>query len=75
VSCYHRSLALFREVGERYYEADTLGHLADAHEAAGDLVAARRALRQALVILDELRHQDAGRTRTRLTLLESKSER
>jgi DNA-binding SARP family transcriptional activator/tetratricopeptide (TPR) repeat protein len=61
-----RALRLHAATGQRYPEADTLQHLADAHDAAGDARAARRALGQALTILTELDHPDAGRIRDRL---------
>ncbi|GAB3083824.1 hypothetical protein [Micromonospora schwarzwaldensis] len=43
-----------------------LDNLGDSLRAAGDLDAARRAWREALVIFDELRHPDADRPRAKL---------
>ena len=57
---------LFRDLGDRYDEADTLTHLGDTHHAAGDPDAARDAWQQALTILDELDHPDADQVRAKL---------
>ncbi|MEK8105877.1 hypothetical protein NKG94_13335 [Micromonospora sp. M12] len=54
-------------VPDRYYEADTLGHLAEAQAEAGDAVGATRSWRTALSLLDDLGHPDAERIRGRLT--------
>ena len=59
ITCYQQALDLFRDLGDRYDEADTLTHLGDTHHAAGDPDAARDAWQQALTILDELDHPDA----------------
>jgi hypothetical protein len=63
---YRRALALFRDLGNRYNEADTLTHLGDSLQAAGDPTGARTAWRHALTILTELRHPDAQQVRGRL---------
>ena len=47
--------------------AETLGHLGDAHQAAGDLGEARTAWKDALAILDDLHHPDAVRIRAKLS--------
>ena len=54
------------EAGDLCGRAEILAHLGDAHQAAGDSVAARSAWRQAMAILDDLHHPDAGRMRSRL---------
>jgi tetratricopeptide (TPR) repeat protein len=66
-TCYQRALGLFRELGDRYNEATTLTNLGDAQLSAGDASAARRAWAQALRILDEIGHADAGRVRAMLS--------
>jgi DNA-binding SARP family transcriptional activator/tetratricopeptide (TPR) repeat protein len=67
ITCYRQAMALHLEHGEPYSEATVLDHLGDAHRAAGDLAAARAAWHQALDILDDLDHPDAGQIRTKLT--------
>ncbi|HEV2370562.1 MAG TPA: BTAD domain-containing putative transcriptional regulator [Streptosporangiaceae bacterium] len=71
IDCYQRALALYRNQGDhtrgdRYLEADTLGHLGDAHHALCDFRAARSAWQHALAILTELGHPDAGRFTSKL---------
>lgn len=46
--CLNASLALCRDLGATYYEADTLDHLGRAHAALGQLPEARHAWLQAL---------------------------
>jgi tetratricopeptide (TPR) repeat protein len=65
-TCYQNALAIFREQGYRFYQADTLTHLGDTHHAAGDRHQARQAWEQALDILDDLRHSDADQVRAKL---------
>ena len=59
VDCYDRALALFREVGDRFYEAETLTHLGDAHEQK-DPARARRHWSAARDILADLSHPAAA---------------
>ena len=59
----------YRELGDRYYEADTLAHLGQAHHALRGFDAARAAWQQALDILTELQHPDVERVRAELTQL------
>lgn len=66
ITCYERALRLFREVGERFLAAETLTHLGDVHQLAGDLDGARRAWREALTILDQLGHANAAQVRAKL---------
>jgi len=47
VGCYGRALSIFGELGNRYYQADTLTHLGDTHHAAGQENKAQAAWRQA----------------------------
>jgi DNA-binding SARP family transcriptional activator/tetratricopeptide (TPR) repeat protein len=70
---YHEALAshrhtaqLCQDAGERYYAAMALTGCGDAHHALGDHGAASDAWHQALAILDELQHTDAGQLRDRL---------
>ncbi|MEV6239640.1 BTAD domain-containing putative transcriptional regulator [Lentzea sp. NPDC051838] len=67
VEHYESALALYRDLGERYYEADTLIHLGDAQHEAGD--DARASWQGALDILDELGSTDADPVRARLDRL------
>ena len=66
VTCYQEALGLSRQLGDRYGQADALAFLGDAYRARGELTAARQAWRQALVILDELRHPEAAEVRGKL---------
>ncbi|SDJ00003.1 AfsR/SARP family transcriptional regulator [Nonomuraea jiangxiensis] len=66
ITCYETSLRLVRISGDRLYEAETLDHLGDTHHRVGDHDAARRDWRQALDILDELRHPAADAIRPKL---------
>jgi DNA-binding XRE family transcriptional regulator/tetratricopeptide (TPR) repeat protein len=69
-----QALRLFREMGLKAGEADALnavgwchGLIGDARHAAGELTQAREAWQQALAILDDLGHPDAGKVRVKLT--------
>ena len=64
--CYQSALSLFRELGDRFNEADILTHLGDARHAAGEQQEARAAWKRALVILDDLHHSDADKVRAKL---------
>lgn len=67
IACYRRCHELYRELGgDRFYEADTLTHLGDAYQAAGDLDTAQHTWQQALHILEELEHPDTYPVRDRL---------
>ncbi len=66
VACYRRALPLLQEHGMRYFEADALSHLGDAHRASGDHPAARAAWTRALDIFTDLDHPDAEAVRTKL---------
>jgi DNA-binding SARP family transcriptional activator/Tfp pilus assembly protein PilF len=69
VADYEGALRLFRQGVDRYAEAQVLGHIGDAHLAAGARDAARGAWRDALAILHELDHPDAGPVRVKLDAL------
>jgi DNA-binding SARP family transcriptional activator len=64
--CYHHALTLYRGQQHRYYEADTLDHLGDTHDAAGKPHQAHDAWQQALDILNDLRHPGADQVRAKL---------
>jgi DNA-binding SARP family transcriptional activator/Tfp pilus assembly protein PilF len=66
IACYQRALDLYREVGDRWGQAETLGHTGDVYHAIGDNQRARRAWEEALAILEDLQHADAGRVRAKL---------
>ena len=66
VECYQSALRLFRDLGDRFNEAEILTHLGDALHLAGDQQEAGAAWKQALVILDDLHHPDAEQIRAKL---------
>jgi DNA-binding SARP family transcriptional activator/tetratricopeptide (TPR) repeat protein len=67
LACLRRSLGLFRELADRFYEAEVLTHLGDAYHVTDDPEQAWDAWQQALAILDDLHHRDAGPLRAKLT--------
>jgi predicted negative regulator of RcsB-dependent stress response len=69
VDCYRQALDVLRELDSRCDQATLLTHLGDALATAGDQGPARDAWQQAVDILDELRHPDAGQVRSRLRSL------
>lgn len=66
VDGYRQAVDIRRSLGNRSQQAASLSALADTHLAAGDRARARRAWHDALTILDELGHPDAGRIRANL---------
>src|SRR6185437_3304897 len=64
--CYEQAIALYRQLGDRYTEADTHANLSEAHHQHGNHDAARLARRQALAILDDLDPVAAAPARARL---------
>ncbi|MEU1513340.1 BTAD domain-containing putative transcriptional regulator [Streptomyces sp. NPDC005811] len=66
IECYRRALTLYRWLHDASLEADTLVHIGDSQEAAGDRAAAGTSWRQALRILERLDHPDARTVRERL---------
>jgi tetratricopeptide (TPR) repeat protein len=64
--CYSAALRLFRDLGDRVNEAETLTNLGDTRHADGDQQQAQDAWQQALDILDDLHHPDAGHVRAKL---------
>ncbi|MEV6304866.1 tetratricopeptide repeat protein [Actinoplanes sp. NPDC051861] len=63
---YLRARALWHALGHRYQEADSLVRLGDTLAAGENLGAAERTWEQALEMLDQLDHPDAGPVRARL---------
>ncbi|MDG9673901.1 tetratricopeptide repeat protein [Micromonospora sp. DH14] len=66
VECYERTLALTRELGDRWGEAAILSRLGDTRCALGDPTAGRADWQRALDIVTALDHPDAATVRTRL---------
>ncbi|CAL9673288.1 Regulatory protein AfsR [Actinosynnema sp. ALI-1.44] len=60
---------LFARTGDRYYEAVTIRDLGRVHRRAGDLTAARSALRRARAMYAELRHPEAERIDAELEVI------
>jgi len=65
-ACYEHALRIFRSVGDRWGEAESLTDLGDSRQAVGESLQAREAWQQALAIFDDLQHPDAAKIRTRL---------
>jgi transcriptional regulator with XRE-family HTH domain/tetratricopeptide (TPR) repeat protein len=70
VRCFGQALQLGALAGNRLQVANTLGHLAETHQAAGDVAGARSALARALEIYDDLRHRDAAKVCAKIRELE-----
>ncbi len=66
INSYQQALQVLPDVGPQsaLMPADILTELGDAYEAAGDRQAARQAWRDALQILDDLRHPGAAHIRS-----------
>jgi tetratricopeptide (TPR) repeat protein len=67
VECYQRALELYQETGDRYYQAEILSHLGDAHDSASDRDSARETWVQALAIMEELGRHDTESIRAKLS--------
>lgn len=65
-TAYQRAPSIFRELGSRLDEAETLTRLGDTHDASGDLPQARQAWQQAVDILDKLDQSLADKVRAKL---------
>jgi len=70
VEGFQRAIDLYRELGDDYYVGESLAHLGDAHEAAGDLDAARAAWKEALQHLTAHGHPEAAAVRAKLDELD-----
>jgi DNA-binding SARP family transcriptional activator len=66
ISCYQQAIGLLTGTPAVTLRAVMLANMGDAYDAAGDPGAARRAWQEALAILDDLRHPEADRLRSRL---------
>ena len=64
--CYQRAIGIYRELADRFNEADTLVNFGDLWSRAGDSEAARRSWADALAIFDEIGHPDGDEVRARL---------
>jgi tetratricopeptide (TPR) repeat protein len=69
--CFARALELGSLSGNRLLLANTLGHLAQTHQAAGDVAAARAAWAGALEVYDDLRHRDGDKVRAKIRELDA----
>jgi DNA-binding SARP family transcriptional activator len=65
-ACYQHALQRADGLGSHFTQAEILDHLGTTREAAGDPQAARDAWRQALGLLNDLRHPGAGDLRRKL---------
>jgi DNA-binding SARP family transcriptional activator len=66
ITCFRKAADISRSFGRTFYEANALTGLGDAHQAAGDLEAARRAWRRACLLLDEVGHRNAVQVQAKL---------
>jgi DNA-binding SARP family transcriptional activator/tetratricopeptide (TPR) repeat protein len=69
VRCYWENVHVMRELGDRFREAGGMARLGEAYLAADDVPAAKDCFRQALVILDDIHHPNAGTVRAKLAEL------
>ncbi|MGW3341688.1 AfsR/SARP family transcriptional regulator [Nonomuraea rubra] len=67
--CYLRSADLYRELGDGYGNAVALSRLGDVYRTGNAPGAAAEVWRQALTMLQELEHPDAGEVRHKLRSL------
>ncbi|MFI9812040.1 ATP-binding protein [Saccharothrix variisporea] len=61
-----RAIALYREVGDRWWESVSWHRLGDIHAALGEVDAARSAWQRAAEVFDDLGHPDAAVVRAKL---------
>jgi DNA-binding SARP family transcriptional activator len=66
VTCYEHAILLRERIGDRYNRAATLVRLGDTHHAHGHDPPANSVWRQALTVLDDLRHPDAEQVRAKI---------
>nr|WP_042186006.1 tetratricopeptide repeat protein [Kibdelosporangium sp. MJ126-NF4]CEL17024.1 transcriptional regulator, SARP family [Kibdelosporangium sp. MJ126-NF4]CTQ91746.1 transcriptional regulator, SARP family [Kibdelosporangium sp. MJ126-NF4] len=69
IAHYARAIALDRVLGDIYWEAIGLEHLAEARAHVGAADRGESEMRQSLEILDQLRHPDAERLRRKLSVV------
>ncbi|MFD5065609.1 BTAD domain-containing putative transcriptional regulator [Streptomyces sp. NPDC058394] len=73
VTAFEHALDLYWRQGDLpWFIAGTLTRLGDTHHSAGNPVAARKAWTEALTIMDDLGHADAGPLRDRLAIGEGR---
>ncbi|HUD35430.1 MAG TPA: BTAD domain-containing putative transcriptional regulator [Streptosporangiaceae bacterium] len=66
VSCYQHAAGMYAALGAVWYRAEVLINLGDAHEAAGDRLAASELWREALEVYEQTHHPATERLRARL---------
>ncbi|GIF63552.1 hypothetical protein Ais01nite_15870 [Asanoa ishikariensis] len=66
VAAYERAIGLFREIGDRTYEATTLVQLGDTFEAAGAPDRARATWLRAATLLEDLGSPKAAEVHARV---------
>ncbi|HEX2075668.1 MAG TPA: tetratricopeptide repeat protein, partial [Geodermatophilus sp.] len=66
VACYRNALDLFREQGDRYFEAETLIRLGDTYQAMGNSTAARTWWQLGLERCADVGHPDIEQVRAKL---------
>jgi tetratricopeptide (TPR) repeat protein len=71
VSCFRQALSLDREMGNRYDLAMVLAHLGETYMSTRDLLGAREAWEESLLILRALHHPAAAKVEKRLGMLGS----
>ena len=71
VASYQHAVRIYRDLGDRYNEAETLVSLGDTHLTAGDPGGAGRDWQHAMMIFEELCHPAAGQVRAKLSNLAS----
>ena len=69
-ACYQGALTIFRTLGDRWGEADTLTNLGDIRHAVGELLHAREAWQQALDILNDFQHPNTTKVRAKLARID-----
>jgi DNA-binding SARP family transcriptional activator/tetratricopeptide (TPR) repeat protein len=74
IECYQTAVGMFQESGFRYSEAYVLSSIGDVHEHKGDIETARAQWRQALDILDQLRHPDSDKVRAKISQIHGGQE-
>ncbi|HEX8867798.1 MAG TPA: tetratricopeptide repeat protein, partial [Lentzea sp.] len=71
IAHYDRAIALWAQLSNRFYEANTLMRLGAAQRSGGDLGGAERSWRRAAEIFELLNHRDAALARAELARLTS----
>nr|WP_269329932.1 BTAD domain-containing putative transcriptional regulator [Kineosporia babensis] len=66
---YYGALGIYRQIADRYLEADTLVHIGDSHLKAGRSAEAVLNWEDALEILQDMGHPDAGAVRDKVSAL------